>query len=427
MQVTKKNLTDTTIQLKLVADPTQLDAVKQETLRALAKDVKVQGFRPGKAPLNLAEKQLSPQLLQTEFLESAMNRMYAAAVEENRLRPVAQPEVKISKFVPFDTLELEMTVEVVGEIKLPDYKKIKMTAEKVTVNAKEIDEVITQLATREAEKKNVDRAAKNGDQVWIDFNGVDAKTKEAIKGADGKDYPLHLGSNTFIPGFEDNLTGAKAGNQKEFTLTFPKDYGAKALQNRKVTFTVKVTKVQEVIEPKIDDAFAQKAGPFQSLAELKEDIKKQMTAEKQQKADQKLIDDLLLKITEKTKAAIPEALIAEQIERMEQGERQNLMYRGQTWQEFLDSQKLTEETYRAQLRPQAETRVKAGLVLSEIAEAEKLVVTPEEFDIQMTNLKARYTDAGMQAELNKPENRREIISRMLTDKTVAKLKAYATA
>jgi len=237
---------------------------------------------------------------------------------------------------------------------------------------------------------------------------------------------LLLGSNTFIPGFEANLLGMKAGEEKTFVLTFPKDYGVKALQNRKVEFAVKVEKVQEVVEPKLDDAFAATVGPFKTVADLKVDIKKELSARKEDEAEQKFADELITKIAEKSKVAIPEVLITEQIDRLEQEQRQNLMYRGQTWQEFLDAEGLTDETFRKQLRPGAELRVKAGLVLSEISELEKIDVTPEELEIQVQTLKARYPDPQMQAELAKPEARRTIASRILTDKTVAKLKEYAT-
>ncbi len=427
MQVTTKKLSDTKIQLTLVADDQLLQAVKQEVLRELGQNVKVAGFREGKAPQSIIEKNIDQARLQTEFLEHAINRLYGLGVEQEKLRPVAQPQVKISKFVPFETLEIEAEVEVVGEVKLPDYKKIKLTKEKVSIAAKEVDDVIANLRQREAEKKDVDRAAKDGDQVWIDFKGVDAKTKEPIKGADGQDYPLALGSNTFIPGFETNLIGVKPGEEKTFTLTFPKDYGVKALQNRKVTFTVTAKKVTELVEPKLDDAFAAKVGPFKTVAELKDDVKKQLQAEKEYRADQKYADDLLTKITDKSKVSIPETLIKEQVELLERDQRQNLMYRGQTWQEFLEAEGLNEESFREKQRPTAEMRVKAGLVLAEIAEAEKIEITAAELDAQMAAIKQRYPDPAMQAELAKPEARRDIASRMLTEKTIAKLTAYATA
>jgi len=425
MQITKKNLSDTKVQLKLAADTELLDGIKKQVLQELAGTTKLPGFRSGKAPLTMIEKQVDPVRLQSEFVEHAVNSLYAKALEQEGLRPVAAPEVKITKFVPFDTLEVEAEVEVVGRITLPDYKNVKLAKEKVSVDAVEVDEVIANLRTREAEKKDVTRAAKMGDQTWIDFVGTDAKTKELIKGADGTDYPLFLGSNTFIPGFEPELVGLKAGDKKEFTITFPKDYGAASLQNRKVTFAVTLKKVQEVIEPKLDDALAAKVGPFKNVAELKADIKQELTARKQDAADQKYANDLVMKVADKAKVAIPEVLITEQLDRIEQDDRQNLMYRGQTWQEFLEAEGLTGETYRAKHRSMAESRVKAGLVLSEIAEAEKLTITKKELDDNIAALKMRYPDDAMQAELAKPESRREIASRMLVEKTVTKLKAYA--
>lgn len=427
MQVIKNNLSDTKVQLVLVADAEQLKAAKEAALAHLAHDVRLPGFRQGKAPHSLLEKNINPATLQTEFLDRALNAMYVAALEDQQLRPVAQPQVKIQKFVPFDSLEVEAEVEVVGKVKLADYKKIKLAKKAVKVTAKDVDAVIDQLKKREAEKKDVDRAGKDGDQVWIDFKGVDAKTKEAIQGADGKDYPLLLGSNTFIPGFETNLVGMKTGEEKSFTLTFPKDYGVKTLQNRKVVFTVTVTKVQEVVEPAVDDTFAAKAGPFKTLQDLKDDVKKQLQSEKDYQSDREYTDELLTKITNASKVAIPDALIVEQVERLVAEQKQNSMYRGMTWKEFLESQGLTEEDLHEQLKPDAELRVKAGLVLGEIAEIEQVTVTPEELEIRMQLLKGQYPDKKMQEELDKPEARREILSRMVSEKTVEKLVGYASA
>lgn len=425
MQITKKDLSSTKVRLTLIADAEILKNAKQRVLREFAQSMKVQGFREGKAPLNIVEKNVDQTRLQAEFAEQAVNDLYVAAISQENLRPVHQPEVKITKFVPFDTLEVEAEVEVVGDIKLADYKKVNVAKEKTSVTPKEIEEVMQTLLDRESERKEVARAAKDGDQVTIDFKGVDAKTKEAIAGAEGKDYPLVIGSNTFIPGFEPELVGLKPGQEKTFTITFPKDYGVSSLQNRKVEFTVTAKSVHEMVKPKVDDEFAAKVGPFKNVAELKDDIKKELTARKETDAEQKFADELIRKIAEKSKVAIPEVLIEEQIDRLEQDQRQNLMYRGQTWQEFLDAEKLTEKTFRDKHRPEAEMRVKAGLVLSAIADAEKIKVTAEEVEAYMMQLMARYPDPKMQAELQKPEARRDISSRMMAEKTVAKLVEYA--
>jgi trigger factor len=308
---------------------------------------------------------------------------------------------------------------------MPDYKKLKIARKAVKVTAKDIDEVLAQLTKREAKKTPVDRAAKDGDEVWIDFAGVDAKTKEPINGADGKDYPLLLGSNTFIPGFETDIVGIKPGEEKTFTIKFPKDYGVKALQSKDVTFAVTAKKIEELVEPKIDDALAAKVGPFKTVAELKEDIKKQLIAEQETQADREFADEMIMAIAKDTKVAIPESLIDEQLDRMENDEKQNLVYRGQTWKEHLEAEGVTEAEHRKKNRPDAEMRVKAGLVLTEIAELEKIIVTPEELEIRMQLLMGQYPDPQMQTELKKPEARREIASRMMSEKTLDKLKSYA--
>jgi trigger factor len=427
MQVTKKNLSDTRVQLLVVASTDQLQAAKTAALEHLAQDVKLSGFRKGKAPAALIEKNINQATLQTEFLDRAMNLIYGDLVEKEDLRPVSQPKVDIKKYVPFDTLELQFEVDVVGKVTLPDYTKMKKALPKVTVTPKDVDAVLKQLQKREAEKKEVNRAAKLGDEVLLDFSGSDAKTKEAIKGADGQNYPLTLGSKSFIPGFEEEVVGLKPGEEKTFTVTFPEDYGVPSLQKRKVTFVIKVHKVLELSEPKIDDALAAKVGPFKTVDELKADIKKQLETEQQHQADRTFTDELLLEITKKSKAAIPESLLEEQIDRLVNEQKQNLMYRGQTWQEFLDEQKLTEEEYRKQQREEAELRVKAGIVLGEIAEREKIMVSAEELEIRIQILKSQYPDAQMQAELDKAESRREIASRLVSEKTIHKLKEYAAA
>lgn len=426
MQVSRKDPSETSVQLTLTADAKLLDAAKQEALKHVAKNLKLQGFREGKAPMSLVEKSADPATLQSEFLDIAMNRMYGAALDEEKLRPVAQPKVTVKKFVPFTELELDVEVEVIGKIKLADYKKVKIEKPAVKITAKEVDEVLESLRTREAEKKDVKRAAKDGDEITIDFKGTDSKTGEDIQGADGKAYPLVLGSNTFIPGFEPELIGLKAGDEKTFDITFPKDYSVAALQNRAVTFAIKVIAVKEVVSPKLDDEFAAKVGPFKTVAELKEDVKKQLQTEKEYQADREFVDKLLTTLGEQSSVAIPAVLIDEQLERMEAEERQNIVYRGQTWQEHLDAEGVTADEHRERLRPDAEIRVKAGLVLAEIAEAEKINVTPEELEIRMQLMKGQYPDPQMQAELDKPENRRDIVSRMMSEKTIDKLKEYAT-
>lgn len=428
MQVTREQVNPTTVKLTIVPGPSELEEVKEHVLRDFNRSrVRVPGFRSGKAPLALVEKNADPNALQSEFIDHALNTFYGRALDEEHVRAVAQPEVTINKFVPFTVFEFTAQVEAIGTVKLTDYKKIRIAKKPVTVTAKDVDEVIENLLSRSAERTEVARAAKSGDQVLIDFAGNDAKTKEAIAGADGKEYPLVLGSDSFIPGFETNVVGMKVGEEKSFDLTFPKDYGVKALQNRKVTFTVTVHKVEELKKPKLDDAFAASVGPFKTVAELKADVKKQIETEQAQQHQRAYDEELILAIADKSSVDIPEVLIDKEIDRMENQERQNLLYRGQTWEEHLKEEGVDAAEHRKQNHEAAERNVKAGLVLAEVADKEGISVSREELEMRIKLLKGQYQDKQMQTELDKPENRQDIMSRMLSDKTLAKLNEYASA
>jgi len=425
MQVKRDQLSDTKVKLTITADQALINVVKQEALERLSINVNVQGFRPGKAPANLVEKQVDQSSLQSEFLETAVNQLYVQAAQQEKLRPVAPPDIAISKFVPFTTLEFTAEVETVGTIKLPDYKKIKLAPKVTPVTSKDVDTVIENILSRGGEKKEVKRAAKDKDEVVIDFFGTDTKTKEPINGADGKDYPLVLGSKSFIPGFEDELIGAKSDSDINFEITFPADYSTKDLRSKKVSFAVKVKTVSEIVKPKLDDTFAATLGPFKTVAELKADVKRQLETERDQENQRTYDNELLEKIAAKSTVSIPGTMIEQEIDRMEEEEKRNIVYRGQTWQEHLAEEGIDEKAHREKQREGATLRVKAGLVLAEVAELEDINVMPEELEMRLSLLKGQYTDLSMQAELDKPENRRDIMSRMLTEKTLDTLRSYA--
>ena len=427
MQTTKNQLSPTKVELTVVADQAFLDKVKDHVLGDVARTVNIAGFRKGHAPKALVEKSVDQGNLQAQFLDHAINDLYVQAIGDEKLRPVSQPEVNVTKFVPFTTLEFKATVEVVGNITLPDYKKIKMAKKVDPTTDKDVTAVLDDLRRRDSIKSEVKRAAKDGDELVIDFAGVDTKTKEPISGGTGTDYPLVLGSNTFIPGFEPELVGLKPGEEKTFDITFPKDYGVEDLQSKKVSFTVTVKTVRQVELAKLDDEFAAKVGPFKTVAELKADVKKQLEVEKDVQAQRTLENDLLAKIAEEATADIPTVLIDEEIDRMEEEERRNLVYRGMTWQEHLKAEGKTEKEHHEGLRESAEARVKTGLVLGEVADAEGVTFTEAELSDRIKELKGRYNDKEMRAELDKPENRRELGSRIITEKTIERLVGYTTA
>ncbi len=413
---------DTQAILEITASADELAKVKTKVLKQLAPRVKVAGFREGKVPMEVVEKNIDDATLQSEFMNEAINMLYVAALKEETLRPVGQPQVNVTKFVPFTELEFTMDIPVVGEIKLPNYAKLTAKKADAKVTAEQVTDVLKNLQIRAADKKEVTRAAKMGDEAVIDFKGTDVKG-EPVKGADGTDYPIVLGSGTFIPGFEENVEGMKIGEEKSFKVTFPKDYGAKALQNAKVTFAVTLKKVSEVIEPKLDDTFASTVGPFENLKQLKDDIKKQLGHESDHKAERDWEAAIVNELADKTKVAIPESLLEEQEQMVLQEVRQNVVQKGMTYDEYIASSGMTEEEYiKKDIKPEAERRVKAGLMLSEIADKEGIDVTAEELEVRIQAMKGQYKDTQMQAELDKPENRREINARLRSEKVIAFLK-----
>ena len=424
MNIKKTLKSPNEVVLTITANEADLSPIKQRTLKRLAPQVKLTGFRDGKVPLNMVEKNLDQAAFQSEFLDAAVNALYQKALDQESIRPVANPDMSLTKFVPFSTLEFSLTVPVIGDIVLPDYKKIKLTPPTPKVEPKDVNDVVASLQQRLAERKPADRAAKDGDEAMIDFKGTDAKG-QAVAGAEGKAYPLTLGSKSFIPGFEDNVIGMKPGDSKTFIVTFPKDYGVAALQSKKVTFEVTLISLNELVEPKADDDFAAKAGPFKTLVELKADIKKQLMVERENEVTRNYEEELLALIADKAKLAVPKQLIDEQIERIEAEEKQNLAYRGQTWEEHLKAEGVTAEEHKEQKREAATNRVKIGIVLSEVAEAEKITVEPKEFDVRLKAMKEQYQDAEAQKQLEQPEVQRDILARMITEKTINKLKEYA--
>ncbi|QQS19648.1 trigger factor [Candidatus Saccharibacteria bacterium] len=427
MQTTKKQLTPTTVQLTISASADELEPAKAAVLAELSKEVKLAGFRKGHAPANMVEKVVDQQLLQNKVIDRLVNELYVTAVKEEKLRAVGQPEVSLTKFVPFTALELTAVIDVVGELKLPDYKKFKVSKKVDPVKDEEVEKVIDDLLARDATKKEVKRPAANGDEVTINFSGVDAKSKEPIEGATGEDYPLVVGSNTFIPGFEPELVGLKNGESKVFTVTFPKDYSSAALQNKKAEFTVTVKSVKELVLPKLDGTFAAKLGSFTSPAELRADIRKQIGVEKERQAQQQVENSVLEQLGQKTQVAIPDVLVEQEIDRMDEDEKRNLVYRGQTWEEHLKLEGKTAEEHRNSHREQALLRIKTGIALGDIAEKEGVLVSPEELQERLSALRKQYSDEQMQAELEKPESQRDILSRMLTEKTIAVLVDKAVA
>ena len=425
MQIKKSKHGLAKITLQIIANDSEIESIKRHVVGHHAASSKIPGFRSGKAPLAIVERNADQNALSNDFLDHALNSLYRQALESEGLRPVGEPKVTLGKFVPYTTLEFEVETEVIGPIALPDYKKIRLPKPMVSVKTPDITKVLKTLQQRQAERINVSRGVRNDDEVTIDFSATDAKN-QPIAGATGNDYPLIVGSNQFIPGFEANLLGVLPGKSTKFGINFPKDYQVASLAGQKANFEVKVKKVNQLKMQKLDDDFAKKSGPFKTLTELKADIKKQLEADQRTAVERTYRNDLVLKIADQAELEVPASLVDEQVLSMEEEEKRNLSYKGVTWQEHLKNEGINEEQHRQRHRPDAERGVKAGLVLSEIAQQEKIEITDQELTERLQALKSQYKDPAMQAELDKPKAKDDIASQIMTEKTIAKLVAYAS-
>jgi len=273
-----------------------------------------------------------------------------------------------------------------------------------------------------AEKKDVNRAAKDGDETVIDFVGK--KDDVAFDGGTGTDYALKLGSNSFIPGFEEGIVGHKPGDTFDLELAFPDEYHVAELKGQKVTFTTTLKSIKEVELPVVDDVFAAKSGPFTSVEELKADVKRELIEQKDRESREKLKDELVKQLIEVSTVPTPEILIADQAKSIEQDFAQNLMYQGLSIEQYLETQKFVDkdEWITKEVTPTAVKRVKAGLVLAELSKAEKIDATNEELDAHVDMYRAQYANnPEALKQFEQPEVRRDIANRLLTEKTVERL------
>ena len=419
MKTTVKHLSETRVKLTIAAEPAELQAAEQVALKRLAKSVKVNGFRKGHVPLEVVKKHVDPNELAQETLNAALNRSVAEAFLSNEIQVLDRPEVELIKFVPSQQLEFTAEADVLPEVKLGDYRKLKVKKTEAKVADKDIDEVIERIQKGLAEKKETKKPAEQDDEVVIDFVGK--KDGEAFKGGTGKEYPLVLGSNSFIPGFEDALIGLKAGDKKDVPLTFPKDYHAKDLAGQKVVFEVEVKKVNKVTLPELNDEFAAKAGPFTSMKDLRKDIQAEMIAQAERKATDDLKDELVKQLVDKSKVSVPEVLRADQIRSIEQDLTQNLMYQGLTIEQYFENNGYADRDawVKAEAQDAADARIKAGLVLAQLSKELKVEATSDELAEHINVYKQQYANnPEMAKQFDNPEAQREIANRLITEKTV---------
>lgn len=420
MKTVIKNLSPTKVILTITIGKDELEAAEQVALTKLAREIKAPGFRKGKVPASVAAKHVDPNLLAQQTADDALSKAVAEAFLAENIQALDRPAVELKKYVPGQEMEFTAEVDILPKVKLGEYKKLGVKRAEVKVEATDIDDILERMRDGMSEKEEVNRAAKNGDEVTIDFIGK--KDDVAFDGGTATDYELKLGSNSFIPGFEEGIVGKKIGETFDLKLKFPKTYHVADLADAEVVFTTTLKKVKELKKPELNDDFAKKADSrVETLVDLKKDIKKELTAQKERETADKLKDELVGKLIEVSEIPVPEVLLEDQKRSIEQDMTQNLMYQGLTIEQYITNQgfKDRDEWVDKEVTPAAEKRVKAGLVLAELSKAEKVEATADELAEHINLYKQQYANSPeMAKQFDQPEAQRDIANRLLTEKTV---------
>ncbi|MCM3260206.1 trigger factor [Paenibacillus lautus] len=375
--------------LDVEVDAERVASALDKAFNKVAKKANVPGFRKGKVPRPIFEARFGVESLYQDAIDILLPEVYSEAVEQADIFPVDRPEVDIEQFAKGETFKFKARVTVKPEVTLGEYKGIEVAAVAAEVSDEELNEELERLQQRHAELTVIDEgASRSGDIVVIDFDGsVDGVPFE---GGQAERYSLELGSNTFIPGFEDQVIGMATGDFKDVEVTFPETYHAEELANKQAVFKVKVHEIKRKQLPELDDEFAKDVSEFDTLDEYKEDLKKQLLTRKEQEAQGVRENEAVEKAAANAEVEIPEAMIQSEVQNMMRDFDNRLRQQGMNLEMFLSFSGQTNADLEGQMKDDAEKRVRNNLVLEQIAKEEKLEVSEEEINKELENMADTY-------------------------------------
>ena len=354
------------------------------------KKAKIDGFRPGKAPKEVFIKKYGEESLWLDAADHVLQSAYTKMLDEHKdLELVAQPDVAI-KAISKEYVEFNFILITKPEVKLNKYKKLGVKKEEVKVTKEEIDKAILDMRNKYAENVTKEGTLENNDIAIIDFEGF--KDGVAFEGGKGENYSLTIGSNTFIPGFEEQLIGMKNGEEREIKVTFPEDYHAEELKGQEATFKVKLNEIKQVVIPELNKDFFDDLGMegINDEESLRKQVEENIKAHKEHHAEDHFIDELLEEGIKNMEVEVPDVMIEEELNRMIRQYEENLKMQGLSLAQFYQFTNSDEAALKDQMREEAEKRVKSRLLLEEIAKLEKLEVTDEEAEKEAEDLATKY-------------------------------------
>ena len=384
-----EKLEHSVVALTIEITKAEFEAAKDKAFKKSGKNITVPGFRKGKAPRKMIEKLYGEGV----FFEEAFNIIYPdameMAVEKSGIKPVGRADVDLGDPAEEGGLTIIAKVPVEPEVELGEYKGIEVEKETVKVLQADVKAELNRMAQRNARTETVERKAKKNDTVDIDFEGfVDGV---AFEGGKAEHHELTLGSGAFIPGFEDQLIGCKAGDEKDVVVTFPEEYHAKELAGKEATFKCKVHKVEETILPEIDDEFAKDVSDTcETLDDLKKEITERLKAERQEAADNAFEEKVLDAVIDGMKADIPAAMIDSQVDTIVQDFGYRLQMQGMGLEQYLKMTGTEMGAFRAMFQSQAERQVKTRLALQKVVELEGITVSDKELEEEYAKMAEQY-------------------------------------
>lgn len=376
---------------------------KEEALKELNKDLQINGYRLGKAPLSIAENHLSSLKVYERMTSLAIDQIYPKIIKDKKIQAIGYPSINITKIVPNQEVEFKAEVAIIPQVELPNYQEIaqkipKNKKESLTIEEKEIEQALLWLQDSRANLEQVSRPAEKEDIVTIDYQIKE--DKKLIENGEDKNYSFILGKGSFLPGFEDNIIGMKTGEEKKFELIVPKDWPQKNLQNKKLNINVSLKEIKTKKLPILNDEFAQSIGKFKTLEDLKKNIKEGLLLEKKQKETERWRLEALEKIIAETKIDLPEILVQNEIEKMVEELKAQLEKMQLPFDKYLEQIKKSEEDLKKEFKELAEKRVSSALVLREIASIEKIEASEKEIEEKVNGILSQIPETEKKEKIN---------------------------
>ncbi len=376
------------VKLEITVDSKTFDEGMKSVYNKNAKYFSVPGFRKGKVPYNIVERYYGKEIFYEDTFNEVATKAYDEALKGEKLEVVSKPEIDVVQMEKGKDLIFTAVVCTKPEVKLGNYKGVNVEKIENKVTAKDVENELNTMAERNARMVSVNRAAKNGDTVTIDYVGTVDGT--AFEGGRAENYDLTLGSNTFIPGFEDQVVGMKNDEVKDITVKFPDEYFSKDLSGKEAIFNVTVHEIKEKELPKIDDEFAKDVSEFDTLKELKADIKSKKEKENEEKENRALEDSCIKAVVDDVKIDIPTGMIELELDNMQEEMDRSLSYQGFSFEKYLQMLGKTVAQFRTESRDQAITSIKTRLTLEAISEDAKIKVSDKEVNDKIADLAKAY-------------------------------------